>query len=135
VTKRIIFKNIILGFLSWLIPFAVSFLLYKPGGELVVPYATFKSTIMVVGTISGCYLLVRYFNFVDIDFIKNGVIVGLSWFAINIVFDTLILIPMMKSNFTDYFMSIGVGYFAIPSISIAMGYLLEKKINSPQYGK
>ena len=134
-TKRIIFKNIILGFLSWLIPFAVSFLLYKPGGELVVPYATFKSTIMVVGTISGCYLLVRYFNFVDIDFIKNGVIVGLSWFAINIVFDTLILIPMMKSNFTDYFMSIGVGYFAIPSISIAMGYLLEKKINSPQYGK
>ena len=134
-TKRIIFKNIILGFLSWLIPFAVSFLLYKPGGELVVPYATFKSTIMVVGTISGCYLLVRYFNFVDIDFIKNGVIVGLSWFAINIVFDTLILIPMMKSNFTDYFMSIGVGYFAIPSISILMGYLLERKINSTQYGK
>jgi len=135
VTKKIIFKNIILGFLSWLIPFAVSFLFYKPGGELVVPYATFKSTIMVVGTISGGYLLVRYFNFVDIDFIKNGVIVGLSWFAINILFDTLILIPMMKSNFTDYFMSIGVGYFAIPSISILMGYLLERKINSTQYGK
>jgi hypothetical protein len=135
VTKKIIFKNIILGFLSWLIPFAVSFLFYKPGGELVVPYATFKSTIMVVGTISGCYLLVRYFNFVEIDFIKNGVIVGLSWFAINIVFDTLILIPMMKSNFIDYFMSIGVGYFAIPSISIAMGYLLETKKNSPLYGK
>ena len=134
-TKKIIFKNIILGFLSWLIPFAVSFLFYKPGGELVVPYATFKSTIMVVGTISGCYLLVRYFNFVEIDFIKNGVIVGLSWFAINIVFDTLILIPMMKSNFIDYFMSIGVGYFAIPSISIAMGYLLETKKNSPLYGK
>lgn len=134
-TKKIIFKNIILGFLSWLIPFAVSFLFYKPGGELVVPYATFKSTIMVVGTISGGYLLVRYFNFVDIDFIKNGVIVGLSWFAINILFDTLILIPMMKSNFTDYFMSIGVGYFAIPSISILMGYLLERKINSTQYGK
>ena len=134
-TKKIIFKNIILGFLSWLIPFAVSFLFYKPGGELVVPYATFKSTMMVVGTISGCYLLVRYFNFVEIDFIKNGVIVGLSWFAINIVFDTLILIPMMKSNFIDYFMSIGVGYFAIPSISIAMGYLLETKKNSPLYGK
>jgi hypothetical protein len=48
-TKKIIIKNVLLGFLSWLIPFAISFLFYKPGGELVVPYATFKSTIMVVG--------------------------------------------------------------------------------------
>ena len=34
--KKLIVKNILFGFLSWLIPFAVSFLFYKPGGELVV---------------------------------------------------------------------------------------------------
>lgn len=126
--KNFITKNVLLGFLSWLIPFAVSFLFYKPGGELIVPYATFKSTIMVVGVISGCYLLFRYFKSVDSDFIRNGVIVGLSWFAINIILDALILIPMMKSTFADYFMSIGLGYISIPVISITMGYLLSRKV-------
>ena len=127
-TKKIIIQNLLLGFLSWLIPFAVSFLFYKPGGELVVPYATFKSTIMLVGVISGCYLLFRYFKFVDSDYIKNAVIVGLSWFAINIILDAVILIPIMKTTFADYFMSIGLSYFSIPIISITMGYLLNKKV-------
>ena len=127
-TKKIITKNILLGFFSWLIPFAISFLFYEPGGQLVVPYATFKSTIMIVGVVSGCFLLFRYFKFVESDYIMNGVIVGLSWFAINIILDALILIPIMKTSFTDYFMSIGLSYISIPAISIAMGYLLNKKV-------
>lgn len=126
-TMKLVIKNILLGFLSWLIPFAVSFLFYKPGGELIIPYATFKSTIMVVGVISGSFLLFQYFRFVKSDFIINGFIVGLSWFAINIIFDTVILIPIMKTNFTDYFMTIGLGYIAIPVISISMGFLLQRK--------
>lgn len=126
-TKKIFIKNLLLGFLSWLIPFAVSFLFYKPGGELVVPYATFKSTIMLVGVISGCYLLFRYFKFVDSDYIKHAVIIGWSWFALNIILDTVVLIPIMKTTFADYFMSIGLSYFSIPIISITMGYLLNKK--------
>ena len=127
-TQKLIIKNILLGFLSWLIPFAVSFLFYKPGGELVVPYSTFKSVIMVVGTISGCYLLFRYFRLIDSNFIMNGLIVGLLWFAINVILDAVILIPMMKTNFANYFMSIGLSYIAIPVISITMGYLLDRKV-------
>lgn len=126
-TKKIITKNILLGFLTWLIPFAVSFLFYKPGGELVVPYATFKSTIMLVGIISGCSLLLCYFKFVDSDFFRHGVIVGLSWFAINIILDTVILIPIMKTTFVDYFLSIGLSYISIPTISISMALLLNRK--------
>ena len=129
-TRKLILKNGFLGFFSWLIPFAVSFLFYKPGGELMVPYATFKSTIMVVGTITGCYLLFRFFKAVDSNYATNGVIVGLSWFAINIILDTIILIPMMKSTFADYFMSIGLSYISIPAISITIGYLLDRKIKA-----
>ena len=125
--KKLVLKNILLGFLSWLIPFVVSFLFYKPGGELVVPYATFKSTIMVVGIISGCYLLVRYFKIVETDFVRNGVIVGITWFAINIILDAVVLIPMMKTSFSEYFMSIGLSYISIPTISIAMGFVLKAK--------
>ena len=122
-------KNLLPGFLSWLIPFLVSFLFYKPGGQLLVPYATFKSTIMLVGVISGCYLLFRYFLFVDGNYILNGVVVGFSWFAINIILDSIILIPMMKTSFTEYFISIGMSYFSIPTISILIGVLLSKKVN------
>jgi len=122
-------KNFLPGFLSWLIPFLVSFLFYKPGGQLLVPYATFKSTIMLVGVISGCYLLLRYFLFVDGNYILNGVVVGFSWFAINIILDSIILIPMMKTSFTEYFISIGMSYFSIPTISILIGVLLSKKVN------
>ncbi len=127
--KKLIAKNILFGFLSWLIPFAVSFFFYKPGGELVVPYPTFKSTIMVIGIITGCYLLFRYFKFVENDFIRNGVIVGISWFAIDIILDSFILIPLMKTSFAEYFMSIGLSYIGIPVISITMGYLLARKAN------
>lgn len=53
--------------------------------------------------------------------------VGLSWFAINIILDSVILILMMKTTFADYFMSIGLSYIAIPVISVTMGYLLKEK--------
>jgi hypothetical protein len=126
-TKQLLSRNILLGFLSWLIPFAISFLFYKPGGELLVPYSTFKSIIILVGVIAGCYLLFRYFKNVHSNFIRNGVIVGFSWFAINLLFDSLILIPIIKTSFTDYFMSIGLSYISIPVSSITIGYVLESK--------
>lgn len=125
--RQIIVKNILLGFLSWLIPFAISFLFYKPGGELSIPYATFKSSIMVIGVISGCYLLYRYFSLIKNNFIIQGFAVGISWFVINIILDSIVLIPIMKTTFTDYFMSIGLSYIAIPVISITMGFLLDKR--------
>ena len=126
--KSLSIKLMLLGFLSWLIPFVISFLFYKPGGELMVPYGTFKATIMVVGTISGCYLLFQYFKFIQTEFIRHAIIAGLVWFALNIILDAVILIPIMKTTFSDYFMTIGIGYIAIPTISIAMGFILNAKI-------
>lgn len=126
-SKTLIYRNIWLGFLSWLIPFAISFFCYKPGGELMMEYSTFKSLMIVSGTVSGSFLLYQFFKTVNGNFIFNGIVVGLSWFAINILLDSIILIPMMKVTFATYFMSIGLGYISIPAISIAMGYLLERK--------
>lgn len=125
--KVLVFRNLWLGFLSWLIPFAISFLCYKPDGELVMEYSTFKSIMIVSGTISGSFLLYQYFKAVSTHFVFNGLLIGLSWFGINILLDIIILIPMMKVTFTDYFMSIGLGYISIPAISIGMGYLVDKK--------
>lgn len=125
--KKLIIKTILLGFISWLIPFVFSFLFYTPEGELTVPYDLFKSIMIVIASITGCYLLFLYFKFVESNFIKKGVIVGVSWFLINLILDTFVLLPMMNESFLDYFISIGLRYMVIPAISITMGYLLNRQ--------
>ena len=127
--KEILTRLVGLGVLSWLIPFAVSFMFFKPGGELLVPYATFKSSIMAVGVLSGSYLLFQFFKAVDAEFVKYGVLVGIIWLLLNLLLDILILVPMMKSTLSEYFTTIGLGYISIPAVSIAMGYLLQQKVS------
>jgi hypothetical protein len=129
-SKKIIYRVIGLGVLSWLIPFVISFLCYNAEGQILMEYSTFKSIMMISGTASGSYLLYLFFKRVYCDFISNGFIVGLSWLALNILLDSIVLIPMMKVSFSTYFMSIGLGYLSIPAISVAMGYILNKKLTN-----
>lgn len=126
-TKKLLLKNILFGFLTWIIPFGISFFFYKPGGELSVPYDLFKSIMIVVGSLTGCYFLFRYFNLLNSNYVKNGLIIGLTWLSINIILDVFILMPIMKINFSCYFMTIGLRYFVIPVMSITIGYLLNNK--------
>lgn len=125
--RKVITGNLLLGLLSWLIPFTVSLLFFRRG-QLTVSHAMFKSLMMIVGTTSGCYLLLRYFRLIDGRYFTNGIVVGICWLMINLVLDVLILIPMMKTTFADYFTSIGISYLSIPAISTAMGYLLSLKV-------
>ncbi|MBK8846277.1 MAG: hypothetical protein IPO27_06770 [Bacteroidetes bacterium] len=129
-TKKIVIRNISLGLISWLIPYCASFLFFKPGGDLLVPYSTFKASIMVIGVVSGCFLLFQFFKVVSHDYVRNGIIVGISWFVINILLDVLFLLPITKTTFGEYFMSIGLGYFSIPPISMVIGFLLNKKLTA-----
>jgi hypothetical protein len=126
-TGSLIIRNIFFGFLSWLIPFGVAFFFYNRNGELLVSYDLFKSIMIVVGAIVGCYLLYRYFKILSNHYILNGFIIGFSWFAINIIMDSIVLIPMMKTTFINYFFSIGMRYTVILVMSITIGYLLEHK--------
>ncbi len=82
---------------------------------------------IVSGVLSGCILLVLYFKKLNNDYFLQSILVGLTWFVINILFDAIILIPMMKVSFGEYFLSIGLGYISIPIISISIGYLMQRK--------
>lgn len=125
--KKLFLRNLYFGFLSWLIPFAISFFFYNSKGELQIPYSHFKTLMIVSGVLSGCILLVLYFKKLNNDYFLQSILVGLTWFVINILFDAIILIPMMKVSFGEYFLSIGLGYISIPIISISIGYLMQRK--------
>ena len=120
-------RNVLYGFLAWLIPFIASFFFYSREGKLTIDIFLFKSIMIVVGSFSAAILLVSYFRNINVDYFKEGIIVGMIWFGINIVLDLLILIPMSGMSITDYFMQIGLMYLAIPAMSIAVGTALKNK--------
>ncbi|WP_440951917.1 hypothetical protein [Methanococcoides sp. FTZ1] len=120
-------RNVSYGFLEWLIPFAASFLFYTQEGDLTIDIFFFKSIMIVVGSISAAFLLISYFKNIDADYFKEGVIVGLVWFAINILLDLLVLIPISGMSISDYFMQIGLRYIVIPVMTITVGTALEYK--------
>ncbi len=120
-------KNILYGFLAWLIPFVVSFFFYAREGGLTIDVFLFKSIMIVVGSFSAAFLLISYFKKIDTDFFKEGIIVGLAWFGINILLDLLVLIPISGMTVPDYFTQIGIRYLAIPAMSVAVGAALNNE--------
>jgi hypothetical protein len=124
---RMYLKNILYGFLSWLIPFVSSFFFYTREGKLITDVFLFKSIMIVVGSISAAFLLVSYFKTINTRYLREGMVVGLTWFGMNIVLDLLVLIPMSGMRVSDYFAQIGLRYIAIPAMSIAVGAALANR--------
>lgn len=115
------------GFLVWLVPFLVGFLFYTPEGELAVDVFFFQTLMIILQSIASAALLVKYFKNVRKNFVRQGFIVGLYWFAINIVLDILILLPMSGMGIGVYLAHIGFRYLMIPVMSIAIGFVARDK--------
>lgn len=120
-------RNILYGILAWLIPFVTSFFFYSKEGGLTIDIFLFKSIMIVVGSISAAILLVSYFKKIDTGYLKEGIIVGLAWFGINVLLDLLVLIPMSGMSVADYFTQIGLRYLVMPVMSIMVGASLANK--------
>ena len=120
-------RNILYGFLAWLIPFVASFFFYTREGKLTIDVFLFKSIMIVVGSVSAAFLLVSYFKTINANHLREGVIVGLTWFCMNIALDMLVLIPMSGMTISDYFAQIGLRYLVIPAMSITVGAALKNK--------
>lgn len=118
-------KIALFGFLTWLIPFVVSFFFYSKEGQPLIDIFLFKSIMIVVGSLTAASLLVLYFRGLKKDYLKEGVIVGLAWFAINIIMDLAVLVPMSGMSIGSYFAQIGLRYIIIPTMSTAMGYVAD----------
>lgn len=120
--------NIGYGFLSWFVPFFVSIFFFSKDGGLQIDLFLFKTIMIVVGSLSGCFLLYRYFLLVDSKFFKEGFVIGISWVFMNWLLDILVLIPMSKMPMDVYFIQIGFRYLSLLFFSIAMGAILERKV-------
>jgi uncharacterized membrane protein YpjA len=123
-------KVLLLGFLTWLVPFVFSCLFFSKEGQLLIDMFLFKTIMIVLFSFLGALLLIRYFKGITGDYLKEGIIVGVAWLMINWILDFVVLIPIARMGVVTYFTQIGLRYLMIPTMSIAMGYLVEIKCKS-----
>jgi len=118
-------KTLIYGLLTWLIPFIIAIPFYSRDGQPLIDIFLFKTIMIVVSSIAGAIFLILYFKKVTEDYLREGLVIGLIWLAINWILDFIVLIPMAKMDIGTYFAQIGLRYLTIPIFSITIGFLLN----------
>lgn len=110
-----------LGILSWLLPFAVSFLLF-PLKQWNAPL--FGTLMGLVVLLTGGVLLSRYFRGGRSVSVREAVAVGALWLALNLAFDyPMFAYGPMKMTAAQYYSEIGLGYLMFPAVAFAAARL------------
>jgi len=119
-------KIILFGFLVWLIPFLVAFVIFPLRASM---RPLFESIMPLTLTIVVVILAYYYLKNIKANFVKESVIIGFTWFIIDIAIDLVMFLPAspMQMSFVDYMMDIGLTYVMIPVITIGMGYMAKNK--------
>jgi hypothetical protein len=115
----------VLGLLSWLVPFVVSFFFVDRSGQFLIPQPLFKSLMVVLFGGLGTALLVIAFRRI-VPSTRSGLALGCYWLVINLVLDLLILVQLIRMPFVTYLYDIGLRYLLIPIISTAIGVVAER---------
>ena len=120
-------KIVAFGFFVWLIPFLISFLFYSPDGNVVIDVFLFKTIMMVLSTGVAAFFMVIFFKSVDGCYLKQGLLLGFVWFAINLSLDLFILLSISQMTLDSYIAQIGLRYLTMPIMSTALAYIVQHK--------
>ncbi len=117
-----ILKLVGFGFLVWLIPTLITTaLIYFPSTESLFDIISALAIIISVALFS--YL---YFKDVTTNFIKEGIIIGITWIIISIIFDlVMIIVGVSHISIADYALRVVPLYVIIPAITIGYGLQLD----------
>ncbi len=113
-------RAVLFGFLVWLIAFVVAFLIF-PLRESARPL--FESIMPVVVTIATVVFTLLYFRRVRGNHVREGVMLGALWLAINVLIDLpLMLWGPIGMSLTEYMADIGLTYLIIPAVTLGIGW-------------
>lgn len=122
IQARIMVRAIVLGVLSWLIPFAVSFLAF-PLKKLNAPLF---STVMYLVVLATAGVLLRIHFRGRTVWMREAVIVGTLWLAMNLFFDyPMFAYGPMKMTALGYYSEIGLVYLTFPVFSLLAARLAK----------
>jgi len=113
-------RAVLFGFLVWLAAFVVAFLIY-PIRESSRPL--FESIMPVVVASATATCAVVYFRGVGRSYLREGLLLGCLWFAINVLIDMPLMLVggPMKMTIGQYAADIGLTYLIIPAVTVGIG--------------
>ena len=106
-------RALALGFLSWLLPFAFSFLVFP----IKQVNSSLFETIMSVTVVLTAAFLGRQCFRNDVPRAAEALLVGFLWLAINLICDyPMFSFGPMRMTSSRYFSEIGAGYLLYPAV-------------------
>lgn len=118
-----VLRFLLLSFLTWLVPFVISFPFFNREGQLVVNFWLFKAVMVGVLSISAFYLFRWFYRSTALS--NRGwatcALIGLGAVAINIALDRLTVIPFTNMTSAQYAVQIASLYLFIIAISLYTG--------------
>lgn len=111
------------GVVVWLVPFAVSFILF---GVREANRALFESLITVVGVAVAVAASLHFFRSLGGVRLASGVAVGFAWAAISVVIDLPIFLFVFQMPLADYAADIALTYLAFPIIVGGIAAAMER---------
>lgn len=114
-----------LGVMVWLVPFVVAFLVF-PLRQSLRPL--FESIMAVAVTASAVLLGLAYLRRVERVVMREGLLLGLLWFAICVLIDAplMLLGGPMQMSFGAYMADIGVTYVSIPLVTSGLAAMTTR---------
>ncbi len=118
-------RIVLFGVFVWLVPFVISVLIF-PLRESESMRPLFESIMPVIIAFVVVFLSLFYFRSVRKQGIREGVLVGVVWFVISIVFDLFLFLPesSLQMGIVEYMSDIGIVYLLIPIITIGFGFFV-----------
>lgn len=115
-------RAVLLGLLSWLIPFAIGFAAFpikKSNAPLFV-------TLMFLAVLATAgVLLARYFRNRPVS-VREAALVGALWFVMNLAFDyPMFAFGPMKMTALAYYSEIGLAYLTFPAFGVLAARLAK----------
>jgi len=116
-------KAFLYGLAVWAVPFIIAMLIF-PLRETERPL--FESIMPVAVALCVVIFAVLYLKNLEMNFLSEGIRLGILWFIISIAIDLLLFSwGPMQMNFEDYMKDIGITYLMMPVITMGMGWLEE----------
>jgi hypothetical protein len=117
---RAFLREIAFAVSAWFIPFAMSVCLFRLKSSHPPLFDTLMSVVL---SLSTSLLGVAYLRRLDCSYVRTGLRIGVLWVIANWLLDGLMFSDgPMKMAFSQYVKDIGLAYFAIPSITIGLGF-------------
>ncbi len=118
-------RIILYGFLVWLVPFLAAMAFFTPEGELSIDIFLFKTIMLLISTPLGLFLMAVHLRRCPDRYLQRGLFAGIVWILINWGLDFAILLQLSGQSPGEYFVQIGLRYFAMIFSGLFMGYAID----------